>query len=161
MNKRHWRNKNDVSKMRENETKEVKNTKGRTRRSAERTVILYTGNGKLAKRSERVQQQPCPVVLSLVKEIQVTNIITTNIRTNNCSYRNNQVILNGDLMEVYFSHTDGTTSQIEAAINSVDYSMQFALLSFTKNELGAAVIAADAKFGVVVKGIIESTNDTG
>jgi len=70
-------------------------------------------------------------------------------------------IVNGDLMEVYFSPTDGTTSQIEAAINSVDYSMEFALLSFTKNELGTAVINADAKFGVVVKGIMESINDTG
>lgn len=72
-----------------------------------------------------------------------------------------QFIVGGKEIELYFSPTDQTTNAIVNAIATVDYSMEFAILSFTKNELGVAVKEANDKFGVNVRGIIESTNDTG
>jgi hypothetical protein len=70
-------------------------------------------------------------------------------------------MVDGKEVEVYFSPSDGTTAQIESKIESVDYSMEFALLAFTRDDLGLAVIDADNRFGVVVKGIIEQTSGTG
>lgn len=72
-----------------------------------------------------------------------------------------QFIVGGKAFEVYFSPSDHTTTAIINAIQTVDYGLEFAILSFTKNELGTAVKDADAKFGVTARGIIESTNDTG
>lgn len=70
-------------------------------------------------------------------------------------------IVGGNPMEVYFSPTDQTTAQIINAIDNTDYSLYFCILSFTKDEIGAAVQAAHDKFGVEVKGIMESINDSG
>ena len=69
--------------------------------------------------------------------------------------------VNGIEIEVYFSPSDGTTSKIESFINDVDYTLEFALLSFTRNDLGLAIIAKDDEFGVNIRGILESQNTTG
>ena len=70
-------------------------------------------------------------------------------------------MVNGKQIEVYFSPSDQTTNAIKSAINTVDYSMEFAILSFTRSDLGQAVIDVNNQFGVTVKGIIENINDTG
>ena len=69
--------------------------------------------------------------------------------------------VNGIEMEVYFSPSDGTTSKIGSFINDVDYTLEFGLLSFTRNDLGNSVINKDNEFGVNVRGIIEQQNVTG
>jgi hypothetical protein len=46
-------------------------------------------------------------------------------------------------------------------IDNVDYSFEFGLLGFTRDDLGLAVIAKNGEFGVNVRGIIESENTTG
>jgi phosphatidylserine/phosphatidylglycerophosphate/cardiolipin synthase-like enzyme len=69
--------------------------------------------------------------------------------------------VNGIEMEVYFSPSDGTTSKIGSFINDVDYTLEFALLSFTRNDLGLSIIAKDEEFGVNIRGILESQNATG
>ena len=69
--------------------------------------------------------------------------------------------LNGIEVEVYFSPSDGTTSRINSFINDVDNTMEFALLSFTRDDLGSAVIAKDQEIGVHIRGILESQNTTG
>ena len=69
--------------------------------------------------------------------------------------------VNGTEIEVYFSPSDGTTSKIESFINDVDYTLEFALLSFTRNDLGLSIIAKDDEFGVNIRGILESQNATG
>ncbi|MBL4578113.1 MAG: T9SS type A sorting domain-containing protein [Flavobacteriales bacterium] len=71
-----------------------------------------------------------------------------------------EFVVGGNPLEVYFSPTDLTTSKIESAIESASASLEFALLSFTKNELGTAVKNANDAFGTV-KGIMESINDQG
>ena len=43
----------------------------------------------------------------------------------------------------------------------VDYTLEFALLSFTKDELGDAVEDVNSNFGVNVRGIIEQANING
>jgi phosphatidylserine/phosphatidylglycerophosphate/cardiolipin synthase-like enzyme len=69
-------------------------------------------------------------------------------------------IVGGSPIEVYFSPTDGTTSAIRETIESVDYSMFFALLSFTRDDLAAAVIA-ETSFFVTPVGAIEQVSGTG
>ena len=69
--------------------------------------------------------------------------------------------VNGKDVEVYFSPSDQTTSHILEFINEVDYNLEFGLLSFTRDDLGLAVIVKDGEFGVNVRGIVEQENVTG
>ena len=64
-------------------------------------------------------------------------------------------------VEVYFSPSDQTTSHILEFINEVDYNLEFGLLSFTRDDLGLAVIVKDGEFGVNVRGIVEQENVSG
>ena len=66
--------------------------------------------------------------------------------------------VNGKHMELYFSPSDQTTSKIHEVINSVDYTLEFALLEFTRDDLGDAIIDVHNSFGTNVRGIMESTN---
>ena len=70
-------------------------------------------------------------------------------------------IIGGSSVELYFSPTDGTTSAIEQAIQSTDYDLSFAVLAFTRNDLGAAVIEAGASIFINPQGAIEDVNSTG
>jgi hypothetical protein len=70
-------------------------------------------------------------------------------------------ITDGKLIEVYFSPSDQTTSYILETIEKVDKTLEFGLLSFTRDDLGQAVIDKDIQFGVNVRGIIEQENVTG
>jgi hypothetical protein len=67
----------------------------------------------------------------------------------------------GKLVEVYFSPSDQTTSHILETIDAVDNTLEFGLLSFTRDDLGQAVIDKDIEFGVTARGIIEQENGTG
>jgi len=69
--------------------------------------------------------------------------------------------VNGKHIELYFSPSDQTTSHILEVINSVAYSLEFALLDFTRDDLGDAIIDIHNNFGTNVRGIVESENTTG
>jgi hypothetical protein len=64
----------------------------------------------------------------------------------------------GKLVEVYFSPSDQTTSHILETIDNVDNTLEFGLLSFTRDDLGQAIIDKDIEFGVYARGIIEQEN---
>ena len=68
--------------------------------------------------------------------------------------------LNGVNVEVYFSPSDRTTSKILDLIKTANQSVEFGLLSFTRDDLGDAIIDQDIQFGVTVRGIIESKNSS-
>ncbi len=70
-------------------------------------------------------------------------------------------IVGGSEVEVYFSPSDQTTNQINKVIESVDYTFEFGLLSFTRDDLAQTIIDRDAQFGVNIRGIIEDENSTG
>ena len=70
-------------------------------------------------------------------------------------------IVDGKEVELYFSPSDQTTSKILEVINNVDYTLEFALLEFTRNDLGAAVINIHNSFGTNVRGIMEGQNSNG
>ena len=70
-------------------------------------------------------------------------------------------IVGGSDVEVYFSPSDQTTNQISKVIESVDYTFEFGLLSFTRDDLAQTIIDKDAQFGVNIRGIIEDVNTTG
>ena len=73
----------------------------------------------------------------------------------------NQSMISLGTSGVYFSPSDQTTSQINRVIESVDYTLEFGLLSFTRNDIGATVINVNNNFGTNVRGIIEQENITG
>ena len=70
-------------------------------------------------------------------------------------------IVGGSEIELYFSPTDGTTAAILEAVESTDYDLSFAVLSFTRNDLGAAVIEAGSSLFINPQGAMENINDTG
>ena len=70
-------------------------------------------------------------------------------------------ISDGKLIEVYFSPSDQTTAHIIETIESVDNTLEFGLLGFTRDDIGQAVIDKDIEFGVTVRGIIEQENTNG
>ena len=71
-----------------------------------------------------------------------------------------EFMVNGKRIESYFSPSDNTTNAIVKAMQSADADLQFAVLSFTKDEIGAAVKAAKTR-SVRTRGIIESSADQG
>jgi phosphatidylserine/phosphatidylglycerophosphate/cardiolipin synthase-like enzyme len=73
-------------------------------------------------------------------------------KTDNTSHIFN---IDGILVELYFSPSDGTTAHIANAISSANNDMKFAMLTFINNDLGDAVIDIH-NAGVDVKGIIEN-----
>ncbi len=66
----------------------------------------------------------------------------------------------GRYIESYFSPSDNTAANISKALRSADDDLNFALLTFTHNELGNAVLDMHNQ-GVNVRGIIDNINDTG
>ena len=64
-------------------------------------------------------------------------------------------------VEVYFSPSDQTTSKINSVIESVDYTFELGLLSFTRDDLAQSIIEKNSEFGVSIRGIIEDENSTG
>ena len=70
-------------------------------------------------------------------------------------------IVDGKSVEVYFSPSDQTTSHILELIDEVDYTLEFGLLGFTRDDIGLAVIAKASEPGVNVRGIIEQENING
>jgi phosphatidylserine/phosphatidylglycerophosphate/cardiolipin synthase-like enzyme len=69
-------------------------------------------------------------------------------------------VIGGRSVSSYFSPSDQVTQRIEAAVRSADHQASFALFSFTKNELGNALIA-EHKSGTWVRGLIENIHDSG
>ena len=84
-----------------------------------------------------------------------------NFGSNKIDNTPHKFVVNGKDLEVYFSPSDQTTSRILEFINDVDYTLEFGLLGFTRDDLGLAVIEKDNQFGVNVRGIIEQENTTG
>jgi len=69
-------------------------------------------------------------------------------------------VIGGRTVSCYFSPSDQVTRRIEEAVRTADHQASFALFSFTKNELGTAMIA-EHNSGTWVRGLIENINDSG
>ena len=80
-----------------------------------------------------------------------------NRKTNNTPGTFN---VGGRTIELYFSPSDGTTTAIERSLYSATNDLEFALLTFTRNELGTAV-RDEHRAGVWEHGLIENINDPG
>lgn len=63
-------------------------------------------------------------------------------------------------VESYFSPTDGTTQAIIRTIESAEESVYFSLLTFTQNDIRAAILEAQNR-GIEIYGIIENIDDNG
>ena len=84
-----------------------------------------------------------------------------NFGTHKLDNTPHKFLINSKEVELYFSPSDQTTSKILNTISNVDYSFEFALLSFTKDDIGSAIIDKDAEFGVSIRGILEDQNVNG
>jgi phosphatidylserine/phosphatidylglycerophosphate/cardiolipin synthase-like enzyme len=62
--------------------------------------------------------------------------------------------VNGKRIEVYFSPSDFTTSHMVTALNLAETRIDFAMMAFTEDPLGNALVNAKAR-GIKVKGIID------
>ncbi|NJN77428.1 MAG: T9SS type A sorting domain-containing protein, partial [Saprospiraceae bacterium] len=69
-------------------------------------------------------------------------------------------LIDGIPMELYFSPSDGTTAAISAALQTANSKIEFATLTFTRNDLRDDIINAH-NAGAVCRGIIENINDQG
>jgi len=74
-----------------------------------------------------------------------------NQKTDNTPHR---FLINDTPVELYFSPTDGTAQRIKEAIDAAENEMAFAVLVFTENSLGNAVLDAHDR-GVETQGIID------
>lgn len=71
-----------------------------------------------------------------------------------------EFIINGSRVELYFSPSDQTSAAIYKALETIDNQLDFAVMSFTRNDLGD--IIEDAFYNSIpVKGIIENIGDMG
>jgi phosphatidylserine/phosphatidylglycerophosphate/cardiolipin synthase-like enzyme len=80
-----------------------------------------------------------------------------NLKTDNTPHFFN---IGGKSIECYFSPSDKTTEQIDKAIQSAGGDLQLALLTLTRNDIGASIIAKHQS-GETVACIIENINDQG
>lgn len=72
-----------------------------------------------------------------------------------------QFVIDGDRVECYFSPTDGVTSQIANLVENAGSEAQFAVLTFTRDDIAQALIDMNNEFGKFAQGIIENINDQG
>jgi len=71
-----------------------------------------------------------------------------------------QFVIDGHLVEAYFSPSDQTTFHIERTLRSAENEALFAVFSFTKDELGQTLVDLNTT-GVPLRGIMENINDSG
>lgn len=67
----------------------------------------------------------------------------------------------GNLVESFFSPSDGTTAKIKATIDAAQQNLRLALYIFTENSLSQAVLAAKNRPGMYVAGDVEEVDATG
>jgi phosphatidylserine/phosphatidylglycerophosphate/cardiolipin synthase-like enzyme/DNA/RNA endonuclease YhcR with UshA esterase domain len=72
-----------------------------------------------------------------------------------------QLVIGGISVECYFSPSDQVTQQITRVIEEASIDVQFALLTFTKNEPGNELVLAQNVRNVNVRGLIENIDDPG
>ncbi len=78
-------------------------------------------------------------------------------KTDNTPHR---FVIGGRRVASYFSPSDRTTSHILSAIRGARYSVNFALLTFTRNDLGSAIVDRMVA-GVATRGVMDNNTDTG
>lgn len=69
-------------------------------------------------------------------------------------------LVGGRKVEVFFSPSDQTSAAIVRAFRSANHNAFFGLFSFTRDDIAAELIAR-RNAGVIVRGIIDNTNDSG
>ncbi len=78
-------------------------------------------------------------------------------KTDNTPHR---FLVGGRPVSLYFSPSDRTTSQILRVIGTADYSLNIALLTLTRSDIAAALLARNGA-GVQVHGVMDNRDDTG
>ena len=70
-------------------------------------------------------------------------------------------LIGGHEVDLYFSPSDGTTAAIQKEIDAANADMEFALLTLTRDDLGASIVDLNQSFFVSPIGVIEQVNTTG
>ena len=69
--------------------------------------------------------------------------------------------IDGNLVELYFSPSDRTTSKIIETMETTDQEMNFAIMAFTRDDISQAIIDVHSTFGKSAIGVMENINTTG
>jgi phosphatidylserine/phosphatidylglycerophosphate/cardiolipin synthase-like enzyme len=92
-----------------------------------------------------------------------TGLIPNSVNAKFGQYKTNNTqhnfMIDGHAVELYFSPSDGTNSQILNAINSADSELYFGVYTFTNNT-DATAIASKIAAGKTVKGIMDDFSKT-
>ncbi len=78
-------------------------------------------------------------------------------KTDNTPHR---FVIGGRQIACYFSPSDNATARIIDALGSADYSVNFALLTFTRSDVAATLLAKKSS-GCVIRGVMDNGVDTG
>ncbi|MBP1657635.1 MAG: hypothetical protein H6Q31_2236 [Bacteroidetes bacterium] len=78
-------------------------------------------------------------------------------KTDNTPHR---FVIGGRQVSCYFSPSDNATARIIDALSSADYSVHFALLTFTRSDVASTLVARKSA-GCVVRGVMDNGVDTG
>ena len=70
-------------------------------------------------------------------------------------------LIGGSEVELYFSPSDGTTAAIQKEIDAANADFEFALLTFTRDDLAESIVSLNQSFFVSPVGVIEQVNVTG
>ena len=69
-------------------------------------------------------------------------------------------VVGGSPVELYFSPTDGTNSAIKSAIETTEYSLIFAVMSFTRDDIAETIINQSSIF-TTIQGVMEDESNSG
>jgi phosphatidylserine/phosphatidylglycerophosphate/cardiolipin synthase-like enzyme len=95
---------------------------------------------------------------STVETPNAANQKFSNDKTNNTPH---QFVIGGIPVECWFSPSDQVTDQIVNTLNTANSSVDFGLLTFTKNEPSDVLVSKFTNSNVTVRGLIENINDSG
>ena len=103
-----------------------------------------------------IQDQP----LAKAYTIEFEEMWSGKFGTNKTDNTPHQFIIDGRLVELYFSPSDYVESKLLTAINSSDYEMYFSLFSFTREALAQQIEYRIQNDSVLCAGIVEDTAST-
>lgn len=93
--------------------------------------------------------------------VEMPNAANQKFGSNKTNNTPHQFVIGGIPVECWFSPSDQVTDQIVATLNTANSTVDFGLLTFTKNEPSNVLVSKFTNSNVAVRGLIENINDSG
>jgi phosphatidylserine/phosphatidylglycerophosphate/cardiolipin synthase-like enzyme len=124
--------------------------------------IVWTGSTNFT--SDQLLQDPNNVIIfqdqSLAKAFQMEfeEMLAGNFSSNKTDNTPKEFLIGGKRVEAYFSPTDLVNASIQRTVQSAEYDLYFALLSFTRTDIAYRISDAYDD-GVFIIGILDNASD--